>query len=708
MNNSKIKVKEYEAFEKEINIKLFNDIVSLIMETTNVDYNSTLNELKQKHIWFQRTINNTIQEEYGFKYFGELLERYEQRIGTNIKDIRAIALALAYSKSLITKEMITGTQLVDFINKVKRMSEKDIYLKGALYLYDQNKYYNLFEEIIHQELNKTEDVVFAISLFNDINNGFQVLQEQLESLIGKNRTISVMENAGIYNWIIKNLYSVIKSNRKKGIELIKTIVKIPTGLIKEDSKVYNILIDNKYTKEEIAFLNYRLIYYQSIPNIVKIGNSIVEEKIAINFCKKILNSENTYTDDVYELIMTMLDEYRRFQIKYLGYKGLKEAIVNSIDIKNPKVFIKFYEILDYHIYSFDILNEEWNIVQQKFDSNTYRYLFDNYLQSNDYTKEQLKERINKYDELSNMPYIDSFNIYDWHREGIYLKLVTKEIIDLQLYFEKYRDYKKNKDPKENKMDFEHTRSFIHGINNKQAFLFLRYLLNLKEYSIGKVNDFGFRLDELFTNRHGYSSYYYSSELNIKRKFLSPEENKELLMCLEEYIFNVKPDDYIGFVSALLDNNFVDEVFTKEELRKLYFASIEIDDESSDNKRLREKYLSKKELAIIEKEEREAEEKEKLMKKLEKENNLIEEFKAIENKTFESIYKFGDKYSWWHEEKEVCCRIIIEYLNENIQNHKFVSEELIYFNKICNLLLKSETINIEKAKEFIIQYIERGE
>ena len=28
-----------------------------------------------------------------------------------------------------------------------------------------------------------------------------------------------------------------------------------------------------------------------------------------------------------------------------------------------------------------------------------------------------------------------------------------------------------------------------------------------------------------------------------------------------------------------------------------------------------------------------------MKKLEKENNLIEEFKAIENKTFESIYKF---------------------------------------------------------------------
>ena len=154
MNKSKINIEMLQAYKNIINIELFNQIISFIIETANVDCNNFINKLRLKNIWFKRIENNNIQEEYGFKYFGELLERYEQRIGTNIKDIRAISLALAYSKELITDDMIIGTQLIDFINKIKKISTKDIYLKAALYLYDENKYYNLFEDIVFQDFTR--------------------------------------------------------------------------------------------------------------------------------------------------------------------------------------------------------------------------------------------------------------------------------------------------------------------------------------------------------------------------------------------------------------------------------------------------------------------------------------------------------------------------------------------------------------------------
>ena len=32
-----------------------------------------------------------------------------------------------------------GTQLIDFLNRIKSVAEKDIYIKGALYLYDSKK-----------------------------------------------------------------------------------------------------------------------------------------------------------------------------------------------------------------------------------------------------------------------------------------------------------------------------------------------------------------------------------------------------------------------------------------------------------------------------------------------------------------------------------------------------------------------------------------
>ena len=57
----------------------------------------------------------------------------------------------------------------------------------------------------------------------------------------------------------KNKICDINKNRKKDIELFRALISIPTALIKEDAKTYNVLIANNYTKEEISFLNYVLL-----------------------------------------------------------------------------------------------------------------------------------------------------------------------------------------------------------------------------------------------------------------------------------------------------------------------------------------------------------------------------------------------------------------------------------------------------------------
>lgn len=706
MKCNKINLKMFKSYENIINVKLFNEIISFIIETTNVECNGFINNLKNKSIWFERTINNNIQEDYGFKYFGELLERYEQRIGTDIKDIRAIALSLGYSREIITDEMIIGTQLVNFINKIKRLSENDIYLKAALYLYDTNRYYNLFEEIELQQFNTTEDIIFALSLFYDTKHGFDLLEKQLQKLLGKSKTISVIENYGIYNWLIKTLYPVLKNDRRKGIDLFKAILTIPTCLIKQDSKTFKVLIDNGYTKEEISFLNYICIFYSSIPKTVRIGKSIVEEKIAVEFCINILNSNNKYSDEIYDLILIMFSDYYNFDIKCYGYTGIKDAVINYLNITVPEVFIKFYQKLDRKLFSFDILDDKWNIVQQEFTTEEYRDLFDSFLVLNNFSKQDIEKRIDKYNKLTNTDYLSEFNIYRYGRCSIYSKLVEKEIISLATQFENYLS-NNSKDINERiNIDLEHLREYIKRIENRKSFEFYKYLLYTKNFDFFDLEKYHFDLSNLYDKR----SYYYNSreDIDIERTFLSKEEHIKLLNWLENYIFFIKPGYYMDFVTSILSNEFISTLISKDDLRKLYFTVIEIDKELKERSYLREKYLTNEELELIKKQDLEEKERKKQLELEEIKNKVEEKFNSIENMNFKDIYNFCYGYRWRDEETKFACNIVKNYLDISLNNHNFIVEEIIYFNKICNLLIQENFITIEELKKYISKYIMEGD
>lgn len=691
MNRNKNEFLEYEVYDNVVNIDLFNNIVNFIIFTTPIEKNDLLYTLEEKHIWFKRKFNYNIP----FKYFGELLERYQEKIGTDIKDIRAIALALAYTIDIVTEQMIVGNQLVNFIRDIEKMAVNDIYLKAALYIYDNQKYYNHFNELKECKYKKTEDLIFVLSIFDDFKEGFDIFKDQLKELIGNKKTIEVFNNLGIYNWLIKTLYPIINKSRGKENELFRCFINVPTGLIKEDSKIYGVLKENNYTKEEIAFLNYSIIKYRPVPNTVRTGKSIVEEKIALNMCEVLLNSEITYPNNIYLYIKDTLSNYYTFEIKCYGFERIIDALENTVNIKNPRTFIELYETLKKQIYSFDILDDKWDIVAKEFSLKDYRDLFDKYLLFNDLNKEKIMKAIEKYNQLTNSSYIHSFGKDYYYRGSIYSKLVGNDIIDLK---NEYLEYINNNDK-----NIDHLKNYVSKVMNKKSFLFLKYFL--QEHSVQETDKLGFDFNWMYSLSGHY--YYPHNKIDIKREFLSTEENKQLFYWLNEYVFKNKPESYIEFIVYVLKDEYLTSIFSKEELRNIYLTVIKMDEEIFNDGLLREKYLTKQELEEEKRKEKEAREQQEKIRLQEKENEIITEFNDIKEYTFKKIFNFYDRCTWDDKGQEIKSKLIVEYLNSNIQKQESSTSELIYLNKICHMLLIAGAIDISKYREYIFNYLNEG-
>lgn len=315
MDKNEIEFIENEAFEKKVNIELCNKLINYIIKISDNDYRSTLKNISDKCIWFKSLNNVDMQKDFQVKYLGELLERYEEKIGDNINDIRAIALALGFTTESITTNMIVGNQLVNFITKINTMAKDDIYLQGALYLYNNKKNEQYKTNLLKNHYLETEDLIFVLSLFDDIEKIYTLLRDQIIELLGKKRTIGVINNIKLYSWFINRFYSIIKKDRKKDAAILKSLLILPTQLIKSNNSNYTILISNNYKEEEILYLNYGFLYYSLIPKTVRIGNSITEERIAINLCKTLLDSEYSCEESLYKLIDSILKKYEHLDIK---------------------------------------------------------------------------------------------------------------------------------------------------------------------------------------------------------------------------------------------------------------------------------------------------------------------------------------------------------------------------------------------------------
>lgn len=697
MNKNKIQFIENETFEKYINIDLCNDVINFILKTSENSNKISSGKL-QRCIWIKN--KEELKNISNIKYFGELLERYEEKIGKDIRNIRAISLALGYAEEYITDNMIIGTQLVDFINKIEKMANDDIYLQGALFLYDNKKFCQYGNQLLSRKYANTEEIIFALSLFEDIETTFYSLKEQLIHLIGKGKTISAINNIKMYAWIINKLYNIIKKDRKKDSALLKALITIPTKQIKENDIAYQTLNKNEYLKEEIAYLNYAILHYVNIPKTVRIGNSITEERIAIELCKTILNDYKEHNQSMYELIKMMLEKYNRFDIKCEGNERLKDALKNKVSINNPRTFLEFYDILDRNIFQFDILNSKWDLLAEKMQVNEYRKLFDDFIRFNDFNKEKIENSIEKYNELTKSSYLDTFFIFQYYREDLFQKLVNKDILSLRTFYETYN----NKIERQNK-DIEHLKKYVSEVQNKNAFSFLKYILEDKKLNIEETDKFGFDLKCLYQN----GSYYRGDAICIKKDFLNKEEKCKVFCWLENYIFKVQPNHYMEFLKDLLYSNNVKDVIDNIQLRELYIELSKVDAKIEKDSVLREQYLTQEELKnIISKEEKEKEQ--EIMRKLaETEEKIKSDFENITNKNFKTLEEFCYNYKWGEKEEWMSCsKVVKDYLYENIDKFEVNETEIAKLMDLFLTFIHKKSMSAEEFKQYIIKYLMKGE
>ena len=132
-------MEELNALKKQINLPLFRGLMGFIIDTIKADGSQQRILRSRCMIPFSCANGEDFQKKYGFLYLGELLERYEERFGMGRPDLRAIALALGYTSDLTPDDMFVGTQRVDFLKKVQKAADGDVYLTGALYMYYDGK-----------------------------------------------------------------------------------------------------------------------------------------------------------------------------------------------------------------------------------------------------------------------------------------------------------------------------------------------------------------------------------------------------------------------------------------------------------------------------------------------------------------------------------------------------------------------------------------
>jgi len=664
MTNEITKPLGLNAYDGQVNIVLFNDIINFILSVTAEPKDELLEKLLASHMWFSRTKGEEFQERYGFRYLGELLERYEEKFGSDIADTRAIALAMGFAKDIITDDMFVGRQKANFMRKITKLADADLYLKGALFkLVDKKDSLELRSELenIASTCTKTEELLFIVSLYGDFARCFEVYKPHLNRMLGTERSIDIAGNEKIFCWIINHLWLnlEIKTMRGKDMSVFRALIELPVAFVKENNKHHAHLLGNGYTTKDIVFLNSVVVRNQTSRDSLSIY-SITAEKLAVEACVTLLNSENDHIPEVYEHLEWLFTKYSSFAIKIGGHDGILCAIHSGIKLVNPQTFIWLYKQtnslnrynkpkydLSSGIFTFDILDEKWNVLVGGLGIEHYDELF-NYefmKDARELPREQIEEKIRKYEMLTGLSYLEGFHKkYCWSSDARFAVLVKKGIINIADTIEAcdWQGFSTARGSDEKlPAILEYIRDFVKSVSSREAFEFIRHFLSIRNFDDmctlfsdkPSYNNEAFSFSKsLYKNRHWNTHDEVERLIGIERDFLTDEEHKELFGWLDDYMFHYEADQYVKFIVSLLCENFAEKLFSKDELRQMYDmvkTSKWATDYPSYGHHLKDKYWTEEEFQA-EKDENEARK---------AENDRIAEEKRLErlNETIESIY-----------------------------------------------------------------------
>lgn len=678
----------YSAYQKVIDLTLYHAFAELVVQTAQGDEARILyRQLKARQIWQNEQKVLGYFEPFSLRYPGEVLERFEEKLGTDIRILRALALALGYTRRCQADTMFVGNQRNDFIQKLRRTAGADVYLQGALYLLetDVSQRRARLDELAAREYAGTEEALFVLSLFDDTEAGYRIMRPQLARLFGAGRTISLGWDFGVLEWFIRLYAEEAKRYRGKNDLVLRTLMKLPYMNMKPDSREFSILHTAGYSMEEITMANSLAVWADRIPDRLS-AKGIAAEKIAAACVRMLLNGPDGQPEEIYAYIGWLLLFYQKFSVKYEGYQDLWEAVKPGLEPTAPRTILWMNQKIGRPFaYRFDAFDQQYDILAAELSKESYIELF---------TEQMLRSRkaiplrrwLMRYQELTGADYTEYFTKRHWHTLRSFALLVERKEIDLWQFFEQHKGDGTRAHP------LELLQEYALNISSWRCFRFAQKLF--RQYTFSQLRGIfgnGFYFHKAFIREEGGYYSRKSYRLSMARPFLTAEQHREIYDWIDASIFQTEPENYDSFILCALKAPEVQRLYGKPLLADVLRQLLARDACSGyEARQLKERLYSKEELEVDRKAaaEQEAQEEERRQQKeaLERQEKLAQYYDG----SAQSLVRFmnGQHY---REAKKAALDMVYEKLLEWPAGcgQVLTAEEMQNFFELCGSLVMYE-------------------
>lgn len=407
----------YRVYQRAIDLELYHAFAELVVQTSQDDTaRRTYRQTRAMQIWQVETDVSGYFEPYHLRYPGEVLERFEEKLGNDVRVLRALALALGNTCAIQSDNMFVGNQRGAFLQKLRRSAGEDVYLQGALYLLetDAARRHDLLDELAAKVYVRTEEALFVLSLFDDREHGYEVIHTQLSHLFTQNRTLSLVYDFGVLEWFIRFYAEQAKKYRGKADLVLRTLMKLPYMNMKPDSREFSVLTKAGYRCDEIILANSLAVWADRLPDRLS-SKSITAEKIATACGRMLLNAPKDLSEEFYEYLGWLFRFYNSFTVKYEGFQGLWEAVQYGLNPTAPKTLLWMNQTIQKDFpYRFDVFDPQYDDLAKELERDNYMELFTlQMLHSRQ--RIPLKQWLSRYQELTGADYGEYFR--SWHTNG---------------------------------------------------------------------------------------------------------------------------------------------------------------------------------------------------------------------------------------------------------------------------------------------------
>lgn len=648
-------------YENVFDVELYCQMADLIYRLSEHQDKKNLYSGLENRALFLKKPEQEMEEAYGFRYPGEVLERLDEKAAVTERQLRALGLALQETKALQNDGMFIGKQKPSFWKRMKRiMKPSDLYWLGIQYLAGDGGQRELYGRLLDFPLKSIEELIFILSLLPDDQAVCEKAKGKLNRLVGKERKFSVYTHVEIYVWLTMRYHARILGYHKKDIETLKYLLRLPFTYAKDGSIARKKLVEAGYSEQEIMFLSMSLLYQVRDYGLLK-KKGLTAERMAVETCMLFLSGDGKFLEQAGSLCVQILNDYRYFEVRLGDTRGIFDRLYQLLKVEN----VHTYRLLlsndrqeEQHDgwFLIDLTDAKWQELYSLIERDSFDKWVFKTLGRKPYTKEEIQRYVSVYENLTGSAFYQHFwNTKRYDLYTVFGRLAELELVHPLALLEEYlKECQSNQEQADKKWQVmaDYLNSYMKGLQTPEA---LEMLFRL-EKAFGTSSHRLFSIEELLCDSFGIERYgkikFYG--LDLIRPFLSIEEHQQLFYILEQHIFRRYPDRYIPFLIKVLSIKDNLLWFPKEDARNVFLTLEEVSEQQRELEELRKIYLTEEELEAANRERKEREERNLLMKQIRKKRKIRKKFTRYIAKirnTKEQFAKLRDYVQKYYIDKE---------------------------------------------------------